>query len=267
MCQMSYQASRQKNKLIEELKEVKAKMEAVDSKLSADLLKYGSQKERETWAFLIDNTLKLCELSAQLGPAEVITLVSCKKEVEMMLEKMDTCSKNWEEAGAHMEKKSTAMSSLVLGPPLGEMEKPEDEAQHALPTRTAFHQALEEQKKKVEGGVDVVKRFVQSSVPSEYMESYDFVFNYLIKALCKGASKPLVPEEKVYLGYHFGKAKKVVQKISNLSFAKRVMDGTYIFKDQLPHRNRGGYRGGYQGRSMPYNRPNHNRYGYGYYGY
>jgi len=267
MCQMSYQASRQKNKLIEELKVTKATMESVDSVLSTDLLKHGSEKERETWAFIMDNTSKLCELSAQLGPAEVITLMSCKKEVEKILQKMETCTKNWEAAGAHLEKKSPALSSLVLGPALGEdMGDPGEEAEHALPTRTAFHQALEEQRKKVEGGADVAEKFIKSSVSAADMESYNFVFNYLLQALCKGASKPLVMEEKVYLGYHYGKTKNIVRKISNLSFAKRVIEGSYVFKDPVVHRNRGvGYHGGYQGR--PYSRPQHNRYGYGYYGY
>ena len=238
--QLTNPVFRQRGKILEDIKNVCEEMDAMDAAFITDMLKFSEQREQEVWSFLTGNKDKVVQYFDQFGPSEVVALSSYKCEVDVVLKKMADCQKNWSVAGAHLEKKTSSPSCLVLGPALDEIDNPNDLAIEAPSTRAALSQSIDDCRKKIDNVSPNVVSVIKDALQPEDQASYNYIFDYVPTVLAKGPSKPLVPEEKVYVGYHLSKVKAIAGKISNMGWAKRVLTGQFVFRES----NRGRFRGG-----------------------
>ena len=243
-----------KNKaaLLEELKNLHAKMQIADGNIISELLRISPNDDRLSWVFLMENFEKVTELYDQLGKTELVILDTCKKVGEKVFEKLSVCRSNWTAIGSKLERKSDGMSIIVCGPTTSsDQYETIDSLKRGPDSREVVARDLESLGLKIKGIDNRCTKFVLESVSETDKESYEFVTTKLPVILRKSSSrKPMVAEERIYINHHLGKAKDIVSKMITLNVTRAVMAGTFVYKDFAPRRDSShSERGGFKSRS------------------
>jgi len=213
-----------KNTLLDEVKELNKNIEIMDGNLSRKLV---SPADLQLWTFYLDNSAKFEEYYSKFGPAELITLSSCTAIGRGVLEKMQSCRKNWTAAGANLETKSPSPTSLVSGPLVSK-----DSLGDTLPcanTSSAL-ELVKKIKKSLESSHASVLDLVKKSMSPEDLESLNFIQKDL-EGLLHKEKRDLLPEEKIYLSYHITKIEAHTKKMGELNVSRKILLGDYVFRD------------------------------------
>jgi len=222
---------KEKKALLNELTDLNTKMQIVDNLLCLQLVE-PNQDEKKAWQFFQENADQIIEIFPKLSATELVILDFCKNIGNTVLEKMSICRKNWTSLGSQLTSKSPSVSSLVNGP----IVTPDllTANKNLIPltaeTRATLLNVVAGIKKKVNNNS---AGYVKSLMNKEDTESYNFIVNDLEVLIGKQHNKTLLPEEKLYIGYHLSKVRPYVSKIADLNTSKLFWKVTsHTMRDQ-----------------------------------
>jgi len=218
---------KEKKTLLNDLNDLNTKMQIVDNLLCLQLVE-PNPDEKKAWQFFQENADQLLEVFPSLGATELVILDFCKTLGNKILEKMSICRKNWTTLGTQLPSKSPSVSSLVYGPVVTADMLSADKIVTAE-TRATLLNVVAGIKKKINNNVT---DYVKNLMSKEDAESFQYIVNDLEGMIGKQQNKPLVPEEKLYIGYHLSKVRPHVSRIAELNASKTVLEGNYVFHDR-----------------------------------
>jgi len=233
---------KEKKSLLNDLNDLNSKMQIVDNLLCIQLAE-ANPDEKRAWQFFQENADQIIELFPTLGVTELVILDFCKSVGQAVLEKMTICRKNWTSLGSQLKVKSPSVSNLVNGP----LVTPDQLAANkslspvTAETRSTLLNVVSGINKKVDNNITGIYKSLMSK---EDAESFNYIVNDLVVLIGKQQSKSLLPEEKLYIGYHLSKVRPYVSKISDLNMTKNVLEGNFaahagLSDDKRPEINKG----------------------------
>jgi len=249
----------EKKQLLEDLKQLYEKMQIADESLSHQILESIGKDAVGCWRFLHQHAEEIFELYTKLGKTELVILSVCRDVVATVLEKMILCRKNWGVAAQTLNRYPMGATSLVGGPVVTSEVFGNTSSLMGLIPDSCFtgHDSLQhllgDLKRKVDSSDKKIIDHEKTLFPEGGEESFNFILNDLPSKLVGSQNRFLSVEEKLYIGYHYSVIKNCIYKMMELSIARKVLDGKYIFRkdaksgdgrrDGRKDRNRNGFGG------------------------
>ena len=269
-CTLNQISAKEKNKLKSEIHHLFIKMNEFNSTLTSQFLELNLETA-ELYKFLLENGESVLNLFSKFTKAELIILFACKAAAEEILEKMSVAEENFTIIGQHLTNKSKAAGNLLYGPTItsDDVSTTEVFMKAAPETRSGIVKNIITGRKKLAKAGSVINLLKKHMTPKE-LTSFEFVFDKLQGNLGKNSARALIPEEKVYIGYHFNNVWPFITQATDLGNAKRILDGSYHFtdysvrqpkpgKEDNKNRSRGRNKRGNFPRPRPLNAPPQNR--------
>lgn len=242
---------REKKQLNEELQQLCQKMEYADESLSHQILGAMGKEAEGCWRFLQEHGEQILELYSKLGKAELVILSVCRDVVAEVFEKIVLCRKNWTGAASALGRYPNGATALVAGPLVATADYedkenlmglvPDNSRENSTTGRFTLKYKLQDFKNKIENAHPAIVEHEKSNLPEGYEPSLNFILKDLPPVVAGAPSKFLAVEEKLYIGHHMNVIKGSVNKMMELSIARKVLDGKYVFhpKDNYNKNHRG----------------------------
>jgi len=229
---------REKKQLNEELQQLHEKMEIADELLSQQILASMGKEAEGCWRFLQEHGEEIFEHYPKLGKGELVILSVCRDVVVEVLDKIVLCRKNWSGAASALDKYSAGATALVSGPVVASGDYVDKDLLIGLvPDNTntgrfTLKNKLTDFKTKLDNSHPFIVNHEKSLIPEGGEASYDFILKDLPSRLGAIPSKYLSVEEKLYIGHHMNAVKGCVGKMMELTVAKKVLDGKFVFRKE-----------------------------------
>jgi len=229
---------KEKKQLNEDLQQLYQKMEIADELLSHQILGSMGKEAEGCWRFILEHGEEIFQHYSKLGKGELVILSVCRDVVIEVLDKIVLCRKNWSGAASALDKYPVGATALVSGPVVASGDYAEKDLLIGLvPDNTSsgrftLKNKLGDFKTKLDSSHPFIVNHEKSLIPEGGEASYDFIMKELPSIVGAAPSKYLTAEERLYIGYHINAMKGCVGKMMELTVAKKVLDGKFVFRKE-----------------------------------